>query len=64
MQHENVIPRLMLRRGGIDTPVSAISWTRRMVMPSRGIECTIVNGVVTYAQGALTGAAAGRVLRS
>ena len=37
---------------------------KRMVMPSRGIECTIVNGVVTYAQGALTGAAAGRVLHS
>jgi N-acyl-D-aspartate/D-glutamate deacylase len=37
---------------------------KRMVMPSRGIEYTIVNGVLTYAQGALTGAAAGRVLRS
>ena len=37
---------------------------KRMVMPSRGIQYTIVNGVVTYAQGALTGAAAGRVLRS
>jgi N-acyl-D-aspartate/D-glutamate deacylase len=35
-----------------------------MVMPSRGIQYTLVNGVVTYAGGALTGAAAGRVLRS
>jgi len=37
---------------------------KRMVMPSRGIEYTIVNGAVTYAQGSLTGAAAGTVLRS
>jgi N-acyl-D-aspartate/D-glutamate deacylase len=37
---------------------------KRMVMPSRGIQYTIVNGVVTYSRGALTGAAAGRVLRS
>ena len=37
---------------------------KRMVMPSRGIRYTIVNGAVTYADGALTGAAAGRVLRS
>jgi N-acyl-D-aspartate/D-glutamate deacylase len=37
---------------------------KRMVMPSRGIQYTLVNGVVTYAGGALTGAAAGRVLRS
>ncbi len=35
-----------------------------MVMPSRGIEYTIVNGALTYAQGELTGAAAGTVLRS
>ena len=37
---------------------------KRMVMPSRGIQYTIVNGAITYAHGALTGAAAGRVLRS
>jgi N-acyl-D-aspartate/D-glutamate deacylase len=37
---------------------------KRMVTPSRGVRYTIVNGVVTYAEGALTGAAAGRVLRS
>jgi N-acyl-D-aspartate/D-glutamate deacylase len=37
---------------------------KRMVMPSRGIEYTIVNGAVTYANGQLTGAAAGMVLRS
>ncbi|MSP67448.1 MAG: amidohydrolase [Alphaproteobacteria bacterium] len=37
---------------------------KRMVMPSRGIEYTAVNGAVTYAQGQLTGAAEGRVLRS
>jgi len=37
---------------------------KRMVMPSRGVRYTIVNGTVTYADGALTGAAAGRVLRS
>ncbi|HUK08903.1 MAG TPA: amidohydrolase family protein [Stellaceae bacterium] len=37
---------------------------KRMVMPARGIECTIVNGAVTYADGQLTGAAAGDVLRS
>ncbi len=37
---------------------------KRMVMPSRGVRATIVNGAITYADGALTGAAAGRVLRS
>ena len=37
---------------------------KRMVMRSRGIEYTIVNGAVTWEKGALTGANAGRVLRS
>ena len=37
---------------------------KRMVMPSRGVQYTLVNGAITYAQGALTGAAAGQVLRS
>jgi N-acyl-D-aspartate/D-glutamate deacylase len=37
---------------------------KRMVMRSRGIEYTIVNGAVTWQRGALTGAAAGKVLRS
>jgi N-acyl-D-amino-acid deacylase len=37
---------------------------KRMVMPSRGVEYTVVNGVVTWADGKLTGAAAGQVLRS
>ncbi len=35
-----------------------------MVMPSRGVEYTIVNGEIAYANGAVTGATAGRVLRS
>ncbi len=37
---------------------------KRMVMRSRGIEHTLVNGELTWDKGALTGAAAGRVLRS
>jgi N-acyl-D-amino-acid deacylase len=37
---------------------------KRMVMPSRGIECTVVNGEIVWRDGALTGAQAGRVLRS
>jgi N-acyl-D-aspartate/D-glutamate deacylase len=37
---------------------------KRMVMPSRGVEYTLVNGTITYRQGALTGAQAGQVLRS
>ena len=37
---------------------------KRMVMPSRGIRYTIVNGAITYAEGALTDARAGVVLRS
>jgi N-acyl-D-aspartate/D-glutamate deacylase len=37
---------------------------KRMVMRSRGIEHTLVNGEVTWERGALTGAAAGKVLRS
>ena len=36
---------------------------KRMVMPSRGIQYTIVNGVMTYADGELVGAAGGMVLR-
>ena len=37
---------------------------KRMVMRSRGVEATLVNGEVTWENGVLTGAAAGRVLRS
>ncbi|HZP86689.1 MAG TPA: amidohydrolase family protein [Burkholderiales bacterium] len=37
---------------------------KRMVMPSRGIRTTIVNGAITYAEGTMTEANAGRVLRS
>jgi N-acyl-D-amino-acid deacylase len=37
---------------------------KRMVMPSRGVEYTIVNGAVTWERGAMTGAIAGEVLRS
>jgi N-acyl-D-aspartate/D-glutamate deacylase len=37
---------------------------KRMVMRSQGIEYTVVNGAVTWERGALTGAAAGTVLRS
>jgi N-acyl-D-amino-acid deacylase len=37
---------------------------KRMVMPSRGVRHTIVNGVTTYADGKLVGASAGKVLRS
>jgi len=37
---------------------------KRMVKRSRGIEYTLVNGEVTWEKGKLTGAAAGRVLRS
>ena len=37
---------------------------KRMVKRSRGVEMTLVNGLVTWEKGALTGAAAGEVLRS
>jgi len=37
---------------------------KRMVMPSRGVEYTIVNGAVVYAGGQATGASPGAVLRS
>lgn len=37
---------------------------KRMVMPSKGVRHTVVNGVVTYAEGEIVGEAAGRVLRS
>jgi N-acyl-D-aspartate/D-glutamate deacylase len=37
---------------------------KRMVMRSRGVACTLVNGVVTWQDGVLTGARAGLVLRS
>ena len=35
-----------------------------MVMPLRDVEYTVVNGAVTWADGKLTSAAAGQVLRS
>jgi len=37
---------------------------KRMVMPSYGVRHTIVNGVMTYADGELVGEGAGEVLRS
>jgi N-acyl-D-amino-acid deacylase len=37
---------------------------KRMVMPSRGVLYTIVNGACVFADGTLTGAQAGQVLRS
>jgi len=37
---------------------------KRMVMRSRGIEYTLVNGEVTWEKGELTGAASGKVLKS
>ena len=37
---------------------------KRMVMPSRGVLYTIVNGEVVYAEGRLSGATPGQVLRS
>jgi N-acyl-D-amino-acid deacylase len=37
---------------------------KRMVMPSRGVEHTIVNGALTWSDGKLTEAKAGKVLRS
>ena len=37
---------------------------KRMVKRSRGIEYTLVNGEVTWEKGAMTGASAGKVLRS
>jgi len=43
-----------------DLPAGA----KRLVKRSSGIEYTIVNGSVTWERGALTGAAAGKVLRS
>ena len=38
--------------------------TKRMVMPSRGVLYTIVNGACVFADGSLTDARAGQVLRS
>ena len=37
---------------------------KRMVMPSRGVRYTIVNGETVYADGALTEARSGQVLRA
>lgn len=37
---------------------------KRMVMPSRGVEHTVVNGAVTWSDGKLTEAKAGKVLRA
>ncbi len=37
---------------------------KRMVMPSRGVEYTVVNGTIAYANGNPTGSMSGEVLRS
>jgi len=37
---------------------------KRMVMPSRGVEYTIVNGEIAYANGSPTGSLSGTVMRS
>ena len=37
---------------------------KRMVMPSQGVRCTVVNGTPTWADGRIVDEAAGRVLRS
>lgn len=37
---------------------------KRMVMPSRGVEYTVVNGVVAYEKGQPTGSLSGQVMRS
>jgi N-acyl-D-amino-acid deacylase len=37
---------------------------KRMVMPSRGVECTVVNGIVAYEKGQVTGSVSGQVMRS
>ena len=37
---------------------------KRMVMPSKGVQYTIVNGAVVYNEGRATGATPGTVLRS
>ena len=36
---------------------------KRIVMPSRGVEYTVVNGAITWEQGKLNEAKAGKVLR-
>ena len=36
---------------------------KRIVMPSKGVEYTVVNGAVTWEQGKLTEAKTGKVLR-
>ena len=36
---------------------------KRIVMPSQGVEYTVVNGALTWEQGRLTDAKAGKVLR-
>jgi len=51
-----VLPQMLLGLGD--------GGAKRRVMRSRGIEYTVVNGAVTWERGALTGAAAGKVLRS
>ena len=37
---------------------------RRFVAPSAGVECTIVNGTIAYADGQVTGSRSGKVLHS
>ena len=51
---------LQLPKVAYDLPGGA----KRMVMRSKGIEMTLVNGEVTWEKGKLTGASAGKVLRS
>jgi N-acyl-D-aspartate/D-glutamate deacylase len=48
-----------VRQSRYDLPGGA----KRIVMPSRGVEYTVVNGAVTWEQGKLHDAKAGKVLR-
>jgi len=44
-------------------PLRLPGGAKRIVMPSNGVEYTVVNGAVTWEQGKLTAAKAGKVLR-
>jgi len=57
-------PRTVGSEGRLERRYDLPGGGKRMVMGSRGIEMTLVNGEATWQRGALTQARAGRVLRS
>ncbi len=62
-RRDRSIPTASARRNHGERRHDLPGGAKRIVMPSKGVESTVVNGAVTWEQGKLTDAKAGKVLR-